>query len=55
MMEEEEEDTMVVEEEAGVVPVCVTPSRRASAPEALVADFPMKVEEAEVPFSHHIL
>lgn len=47
-MVEEEEVTKGAEEEAGVDPVCVTPSRRASAPEALGADSLMREEEAEV-------
>ena len=54
-MVEEEEVTKGAEEEAGVDPVCVTPSRRASAPEALGADSPMRVEEAEVPFSQTVV
>lgn len=45
----EEEVTKAAEEEAGAVdPVCAIPFRRASALEAPVADFPTRVEEAEV-------
>lgn len=48
-MVEEEEATKVAEEEVGVVdPVYAIPFRRASALEAPVADFLMRVEEAEV-------